>query len=564
LREIWPFNKSPMLLENGERFFERHGGKSVFIGRFVGPMRAIVPVVAGMLKMSHTRFFIANVTSGIGWAPAYMFPGFMLGVASLQFPPHVAMHYIMMFLLICIAGIIAWWLIKRCYLKMEDNIETAFAALWQHWKRKPKHCMTTLLQHHNALERHGQLASFFMLFVLCCLFLMLAAFIKLIGEHNTLNEMVYHAARNLHSPALTHFFVGITYLGEKMVLYPAGLILLLIFALHKQWRIASHWLALLILTAGAAFAVKFAVHAPRPTGIFSQRHGFAFPSGHATFSIAFYGFLAKLTNDHYQRRFRKPIYWCVATLVIFIGLSRVYLTAHWLTDVIGGFLLGTICLLSINMAFLRKPAKPFNPARTFAIYFLSIIVIGALFARQHIHHDVKNAALVWPTTTLNYQSWWDSDGDTIPALHTHAFGIPGKTINVLWAGNLRTITHNLLSQDWKIAHRIDWKNITKPVKLAKEMQSAPIILRKFQGKRPALILTYEQDETKPILLTLWNSHIVLTPGEHPLWVARLRYLHQLNTSNLASPRKTLQSAISDDYTWKISSDNKLLLIKPKG
>ena len=72
---VWPFTRNPELLTRGFAFFERHGGKSVFIGRFFGPLRAVIPLVAGIAKMSPRRFWVANVTSAIIWAPALLLPG---------------------------------------------------------------------------------------------------------------------------------------------------------------------------------------------------------------------------------------------------------------------------------------------------------------------------------------------------------------------------------------------------------------------------------------------------------------------------------------------------------
>lgn len=63
----WPFTKRPELLTRGQSFFDKHGGKSVFIGRFFGPTRAVVPLVAGMTEMPRQRFLAANVLSAILW-----------------------------------------------------------------------------------------------------------------------------------------------------------------------------------------------------------------------------------------------------------------------------------------------------------------------------------------------------------------------------------------------------------------------------------------------------------------------------------------------------------------
>ena len=76
---IWPFTRNPDLLPNGIRFFERHGGKSVFIGRFFGPVRAVIPLAAGIMRMSRGRFWFANVTSAIVWAPMLLLVGDAVG-----------------------------------------------------------------------------------------------------------------------------------------------------------------------------------------------------------------------------------------------------------------------------------------------------------------------------------------------------------------------------------------------------------------------------------------------------------------------------------------------------
>jgi membrane protein DedA with SNARE-associated domain len=51
LNQVWPFTRHPQLIPSGISFFQRHGGKSVFIGRFFGPVRATIPLAAGILKM---------------------------------------------------------------------------------------------------------------------------------------------------------------------------------------------------------------------------------------------------------------------------------------------------------------------------------------------------------------------------------------------------------------------------------------------------------------------------------------------------------------------------------
>jgi membrane protein DedA with SNARE-associated domain len=76
---VWPFSWHPDALSRGILFFERHGGKSVFIGRFFGPIRAVIPLAAGIMQMPRGRFWFANVTSALVWAPMLLLTGDLVG-----------------------------------------------------------------------------------------------------------------------------------------------------------------------------------------------------------------------------------------------------------------------------------------------------------------------------------------------------------------------------------------------------------------------------------------------------------------------------------------------------
>jgi membrane protein DedA with SNARE-associated domain len=75
LPNIWPYRTHPEQLARGTRFFERFGGSSVFIGRFFGPLRAVFPLVAGLMRMAPLRFYVANVLSALIWAPTLVLLG---------------------------------------------------------------------------------------------------------------------------------------------------------------------------------------------------------------------------------------------------------------------------------------------------------------------------------------------------------------------------------------------------------------------------------------------------------------------------------------------------------
>lgn len=79
---IWPFRHHRAALDQAIAFFQRFGWASVFIGRFFGPLRAIIPLAAGMLKMPPGAFYIANILSAVIWAPALLYSGYLIGAAA--------------------------------------------------------------------------------------------------------------------------------------------------------------------------------------------------------------------------------------------------------------------------------------------------------------------------------------------------------------------------------------------------------------------------------------------------------------------------------------------------
>jgi membrane protein DedA with SNARE-associated domain len=83
-REIlrgWPLNRFPGVIARSAQFKQRHGIASVFLARFTAVVRAFVPLVAGILRMSSRHFYIANVLSALVWAPIHVFPGVLAGMA---------------------------------------------------------------------------------------------------------------------------------------------------------------------------------------------------------------------------------------------------------------------------------------------------------------------------------------------------------------------------------------------------------------------------------------------------------------------------------------------------
>ena len=90
----WPLNRDKTAVARARLFFRKYGFLSIFIGRFLGPVRPTIPLVAGIMRMRHLTFQIANVTSAIVWVPFMLFWGYIFSKAVGDLSTLTAGHWI--------------------------------------------------------------------------------------------------------------------------------------------------------------------------------------------------------------------------------------------------------------------------------------------------------------------------------------------------------------------------------------------------------------------------------------------------------------------------------------
>lgn len=163
------------------------------------------------------------------------------------------------------------------------------------------------------------------------------------GDTMRFDDSVRGFVHSFSSPATTKFMFATSFMGA------GGLIIMLIAAvilcLLKKWYRAVGWLALTMVGATVLdVALKYGFHRIRPVPFFGAvPHSYSFPSGHSLFSFCFYGVMAGLTNARVRSPWlRATVFSAAAVMIALIGLSRIYLGVHYPSDVVAGYLAGTI------------------------------------------------------------------------------------------------------------------------------------------------------------------------------------------------------------------------------
>lgn len=120
----WIKNKqknNSSMISHGEVFFRRHGNKSIFLGRFFGPVRAIIPFIAGLSKMRRKPFIFWNILSAIGWANLNVFLGYFSGTLVVKIFKGWSSGLTLILIMVLVIATIYWTIKKK-----NQTLKTSF------------------------------------------------------------------------------------------------------------------------------------------------------------------------------------------------------------------------------------------------------------------------------------------------------------------------------------------------------------------------------------------------------------------------------------------------------
>jgi membrane protein DedA with SNARE-associated domain/membrane-associated phospholipid phosphatase len=591
VHSIWPFSKWPKILEQGEKFFRAHGGKSVFIGRFVVVVRTVTALIAGMLRMSFIRFTFVGIPAAVIWAVIYIIPGVLLGALSLELPPRFAAEFTLWSFLVIIVVWLVMWFVHHFFRQTLRLIDYYITRMWEYCKNhKTLKWITESLADPRQLDNHQQLTLAIAAFIAFALYFFAIYQVVTDGFLTGLDYPVYHLLRGLRTHSLDYIAVVATSFGDITMLTIASGMLLIWFLWRRYWHVASHWFMVLALCALSIGGTKISMYLPRPAyektassfdtihALFNvilekylssftiiqralslafEKHTSSFPSAHTAISLAFYGFLAVIIAREMKKQKRWIPYVVSGVLIFLVAFSRLYLGMHWLTDVLGGVFIGSAIILVATISYRRHQHFHFS-ARKISMVVISIFAavwLGCVTVK--FHKQVKEYSLVWPTQTVSL----DKIQTVAPLYRMNRFGHPIEAFNLEWVGNIKTIEKSLVGQGWKVrSSRIDPLNIVRGYFDSAAIYHLPILPQLYQNKPPVLLLTKKTSKDGVVLvLHLWSSNITLSDVKKPLWIGAVKYYSHYNKGlslesfrqkhNFVGATKTLTTYLND-FGWK--------------
>jgi len=593
ISNMWPFRKNPKWLLLGEQFIKKHGGKSIIIGRFIGPTRSSMPLIAGLLKMRWSNFIIATIPSAILWALAYLLPGVLIGAISLVLPKEIATSFTIISLVIIIFMWLIFWAIQRFFVFIAATINRLIDRAWEQLNRHhSSKFIIRMITNQNHPEDHHQLTLLFLAVISFILFLVLIINAGLHVGLYRLNAPIFHFFQSLNHHGANKFFIVITALGYNIIIAAIIILLAIYLVIRRQWYTFWHVIGLTLLTFCAIGFFKIFFYSPRPTGVMYFALSSSFPSGHSCLSVSILGFLTFLIAQCLAKKWHWIPYTIGSVIIFLVCLSRLYLGAHWFTDVIASIFLG-FTLLFLAIISYRRQQPVYGRRSIFLVaILLSILIPWAGSAIVHYHRDMNRYMPYYPNQKISMIDWWNNPASYLPTYRLSRFGNPIQPFNMQWADQVEHIKEVLLKQGWHVGNiREDIKSLPRP--LMPKTNTQPIVLfpQLYRGKLPVLFMTRHAENHTTIELRLWQTGTSFIDNSLPLLIGSVNY-HLPTGKTLQALRPSLQISllrgaglnelsenITADYTWKIVKVNlsriprkiellhwnqEILIVKPKG
>lgn len=331
----------PQALHSAEQYMQRYGMASLLVGRFIGPLRPLLPMTAGMLRLPAGQFLAISLLASAGWAVAYLLPGWATG-AALRLP--------------------------------------LSSSFWQQAGLLALGLLGLLLIAAQASLRERRQAS------LLCALLALAGLLGLLLGWPWLEDFdrgLMHLVQSLRQPWLDSWMVWLTRLGDLRSQLLAGLLLVALLTAARQ-RQAALWAAIVLIGCALSNAgLKLLLARSRPDVLQQALETHSLPSGHSAAAFALCLVLGVLAGRGQPARLRLTWLAIAALPATAIALSRLYLGVHWPSDILAGALLAMFCCAGGLYLMQQQQRLPALPRRLWlGLLPLLLVVLAGLASWQ--------------------------------------------------------------------------------------------------------------------------------------------------------------------------------------
>jgi membrane protein DedA with SNARE-associated domain/membrane-associated phospholipid phosphatase len=345
-----------------EGYFQRHGGKTILIGRFLGLVRALAPFIAGSSGMRY-RAFVPYSVLGTGlWSATFCLLGYFVSQRLNQATQIAGTGTLVLGVLV---GVTVAVVVTVRFMRVRENRQRLARWMEAHAVTRPLVAVGRRIEPQArflyARLTPGGLGLEFtsLLAVLSVALFVLIGYSSIVSEDpgpTPGDEAAFEVAADLDATWLTDVSKVVTELGSPEVTLVLAAVVAIGLAARRHWPEVVVLVVAMAIVHVAVPALKEAIDRPRPPGGLVETDGSSFPSGHAAYAVI-YPWLAVTVAVRLRPGMARASLLIAAGIVLAaaIGLSRVYLRVHYLSDVSAGWGLGVSAFALCAMAAMLVP-----------------------------------------------------------------------------------------------------------------------------------------------------------------------------------------------------------------
>ncbi len=534
----WPFTRYRESLEQGQAFFAKHGSKSVAFGRFFGPVRAVVPLIAGTMGMRPWRFILASFLSSLVWAPAYLAPGMVFG-ASLELASQVAFRLVILMVLL---AILIWLMVRlvRLTFRICQPHASSWLQAFLNWSRL--HPAFTDMAEALADPKHPEAKGLAILATILIFAVGLTALLLVTllggGALAGVDLTVLNTLKSLHTPWASHLMLFSTHLADDTVISILIVAVSLFLAIQRHWRTLMYWLSAVAFALLATVALKHGLQIPRPPNQVPGLGPYSFPSGHALRAVVLFGFLAVIIARAMREKWRWLPYSLAGLMIILVALSRLYLGVHWLSDVLGSITLGIFWVAILGIAYYRHTQAETHWLGLSVVSILIIASATTMQTRMRQELDMEQYLPKPEITQLSVEQWRYGGWRELPLIRKDSRNQRNYPMNIQYAGDLVKLELLLNPKGWTKAHSLTWGNVLKFLSPNLPINELPLLPQLHDGRHESLALIKTMPDARYLVLRLWPAYVQLQPGDKPLWLGNVAELHKETVAGMLAFAET--------------------------
>lgn len=508
----------PELIARGRAFFDRHGGKGVWLARFLGPVRAVTPAMAGASGMPAWLFLIADYSAAYLWALIYILPGVLFG-ASMGLAAEVATRLAGLLVLTFCFGMLIVWLAPMLMSGLQRLAERWVGPVLD-WSRRHRN----LGRFGAALADPDQPETPALAFVAVCLSVLgglwLFALADAVGHPypSPIDALIYQGLHDLQTPWGNALAYAVAQLGSPWVYGPTALAVLGSLLTRRKSRAAAHWIAALAFGALISLGLHTVPIRPAPAAFFHGSEATAL-SRDLVMVIVIYGFGAVLFATQRAPRVRHRVYVSSTVLLALILSSRLYLGVEWWSVALFSVVVSLLWIGALGLGYRRhRPDRLFAPGFLLPVGLVLILATGVRLYTDKPLPDRPIAAS--RVQTLAAASWWSDGWRSLPLQRVDLRGRSGDPFDLQWAGQLEQIEAALRKAGWESLPSLSGGNLLRWLSTSSPVELLPVLPQVHAGSHQQLSLRRSVGADRQQVIRLWPSGWQFDDGR-PVWLGSL-------------------------------------------